>query len=160
MKATESGGPRGFDAGKLVKGRKRHVVTDILGLMVGAAVYPADLQDHGGAAMVLRSIRTGWPWPRHVFADGGCAGPKSCAALKGTGDLRTEITKCKGAARGFEVLPHWWVVERTFAWLGRSRRIAKDWEASAASFEAWLVIAHIRFPIRRLARFHTRRSGL
>jgi transposase len=166
VKASESGGPSGFDIGKLVKGRKRvrrlsrtsgvHrlIVTDTLGLMVGAIVHPAAVQDRDGAPMVLRSIRKSWPWLRHVFADGGYAGPKLRGALKGEGDWWIEIIKRSDAARGFEVLPRRWVVERTFAWPGRCRRLAKDWEASIASAEAWLLIAHIRIMIRRLARFY------
>jgi transposase len=154
VKTTESGGPRGFDAGKRIKGRKRHIVTDTLGLMVGAVVHSAGVQDRDGAPMVLRSIRKSWPWLRHVFADGGYAGPKLRCALKGEGDWHIEIIKRSDTARGFKVLPRRWVVERTFAWLGRCRRLAKDWEASIASAEAWLLIAHIRIMIRRLARFH------
>lgn len=154
VKTTESGGPRGFDAGKRVKGRKRHIATDTLGLMVGAVVHTADVQDRDGAPLVLRSIRHAWPWLRHVFADGGYAGPKLRQAMEGHGDWRIEIIKRSDAASGFEVLPRRWVIERTFAWLGRSRRLAKDWEASTASSEAWLLVAHIRILVRRLARFH------
>ncbi len=84
--------------------------------------------------------------------DGGYAGPKLRGALKGEGDWRIEIIKRSDAAGGFEVLPRRWVVERTDPWLGRCRRLAKDWEASIASAEAWLLIAHIRILIRLLAR--------
>jgi transposase len=154
VKTTESGGPRGFDAGKLIKGRKRYIAVDTRRWMVGAASHPADVQDQGGAPLALRSLRTSWPWLRHIFADGGYAGPKLRATLRGNGDWRIEIIKRQGAARGFEVLPRRWVVERTFAWLGRCRRLAKDWEPSVSSAEAWLMIAHIRIMIRRLARFH------
>jgi transposase len=86
--------------------------------------------------------------------DGGYAGPKLRGALKGEGDWRIEIIKRSDAARGFEVLPRRWVVERTDPWLGRCRRLAKDWVASIPSAEAWLLIAHIRILIRRLARYH------
>lgn len=154
VKTTESGGPRGFDAGKRIKGRKRHIATDTLGLMVGAVVHPADMQDRDGAPLVLRAIRHAWPWLRHVFADGGYAGPKLRDAMKGHGDWDIEIIKRSDTASGFEVLPRRWVIERTFAWLGRSRRLAKDWEATTASSEAWLLIAHIRILVRRLARYH------
>jgi putative transposase len=166
VKTTGSGGPSGFDAGKRIKGHKhvrrlsrtsgvhRLTVTDTLGLMVGAVVHPAGVQDPDGAPMVLRSIRKSWPWLRHVFADGGYAGPKLRRALKGEGDWRIEIIKRSDAARGFEVLPRRWVVERTDLWLGRCRRLAKDWEASIASAKVWLLIDHIRFMIRCLARFH------
>lgn len=153
VKTTESGGICGFDAGKKVKGRKRHIVTDTLGLMVGLAVHGADVQDRDGAPEVLKSIRVRWPWLRHVFADGGYAGPKLKDAMSCFGDWTIEIIKRSDSAKGFEVLPRRWVVERTFAWLGRSRRLAKDWEKSIASAEAWIFVAHIRLLTRRLARF-------
>jgi putative transposase len=154
VKTTESGGPRGFDAGKRILGRKRHIVTDTLGLMVGAIVHPVNLQDRDGAPMVLRSIRTSWPWLRHVFADGGYAGPKLRGAMKGNGTWRIEIIKRSDIAQAFELPPRRWVVERTDPRLGRCRRLAKDWKASIPSAEAWLMIAHIRFMIKRLARYH------
>ncbi len=153
VKTTESGGVCGFDAGKKVKGRKRHIVTDTLGLMVGLVVQGADVQDRDGAPEVLKSIRARWPWLRHVFADGGYAGPKLKDAMSGCGDWTIEIIKRSDSAKGFEVLPRRWVVERTFAWLGRSRRLAKDWEKSIASAEAWILVAHIRLLTRRLARY-------
>ena len=84
-KTTESGGPRGFDAGKKVKGRKRHIVTDTGGLLVGAVVHPADVQDRDGAPALLASIRCRFPWLRHIFADGAYAGPKLKAAPEGKG---------------------------------------------------------------------------
>lgn len=153
VKTTESGGICGYDAGKKIKGRKRHIVTDTLGLMVGVAVHSADVQDRDGAPEVLRSIRARWPWLRHVFADGGYAGPKLKAAMRRFGDWTIEIIKRSDTAKGFEVLPRRWVVERTFAWLGRSRRLAKDWEKSIASAEAWVFVANIRLLTRRLARY-------
>jgi putative transposase len=88
-----------------------------------------------------------------VFADGGYAGPKLGAALKGHGDWTIEIIKRSDTAKGFEVLPRRWVVERTFAWLGRCRRLAKDWEASTESSTAWAFISSIRLMTRRLARY-------
>jgi transposase len=153
VKTTESGGVCGFDAGKKVKGRKRHIVTDTLGLLVGLVVHAACVQDRDGAPAVLKAVRARWPWLRHVFADGGYAGPKLRAALGRLGAWTVEIVKRSDTARGFEVLPRRWVVERTFAWLGRCRRLAKDWEASVASAEAWIFVAHIRLLTRRLARF-------
>ena len=153
VKSTESGGVCGYDAGKKIKGRKRHIVTDMLGLMVGLAVHAASVQDRDGAPALLKSIRARWPWLRHVFADSGYAGPRLKGALRGLGDWTIEIIKRSDTAKGFEVLPRRWVVERTFAWLGRCRRLAKDWEKSIASAEAWVVIAHIRLLTRRLARY-------
>src|ERR687891_1673438 len=82
VKTTESGGPRGFDAGKKIKGRKRHIVTDTLGHLVGLKVHPADIQDRDGAVAVLASIRFLYPWLRYIFADGGYAGEKLRDALK------------------------------------------------------------------------------
>jgi putative transposase len=152
VKTTESGGNRGFDAGKKIMGRKRHIVVDTIGLMVGLVVHAADIQDRDGAPAVLKSILRRWPWLRHLFADGGYAGPKLKGALQKIGRFTLEIVKRTDAAKGFKVLPRRWVVERTFAWLGRCRRLAKDWEKSIASAEAWIFIAHIRLLTRRLAR--------
>jgi transposase len=151
VKTTESGGVCGYDAGKKIKGRKRHIVTDTLGLLVGLMVHGADIQDRDGAPAVLKSIRHRFPWLRHIFADGGYAGPKLRGALAKIGTWTMQIIS--DAAKGFEVLPRRWVVERTFAWLGRCRRLAKDWERTIASAEAWILIAHIRIVTRRLARY-------
>lgn len=151
-KTTESGGTRGFDAGKKVMGRKRHIVVDTLGLLVGLVIHAADVQDRDGAPVVLKSILKRWPRLRHVFADGGYAGPKLRGALKKVGKFTLEIIKRSDCAKGFEVLPRRWVVERTFAWLGRCRRLAKDFERTIASAEAWVYIASIRLLTRRLAR--------
>ena len=152
VKTTEAGGVCGFDAGKKIKGRKRHIVVDTLGLMVGLVVHGAGVQDRDGAPAVLASIRRSWPWLRHVFADGGYAGDKLRAALAKIGAWTIEIVRRSDKAEGFQVLPRRWVVERTFAWLGRCRRLAKDWERSIASAEAWAAIAHVRMLTRRIAR--------
>ena len=157
VKTTESGGPRGYDAGKKVKGRKRHIVTDTLGLMLFVLVHGADIQDRDGAPTLIKAIRYRFPWLRHVFADGAYAGEKLRTALAGNGGWTIEIIKRSDAANGFEVLPRrWvvgWVVERTFAWLGRCRRLAKDWERSIESSTAWITIASIRLMTRRLATY-------
>jgi len=153
VKTTESGGVCGYDAGKKIKGRKRHIVTDTLGLMLFVIIHGADIQDRDGAPEVLNAIRHRFPWLRHVFADGGYAGPKLRAALNGCGDGTIEIIKRSDTAKAFEVLPRRWVVERTFAWLGRCRRLAKDWEASIESSTAWAFISSIRLMTRRLARY-------
>ncbi|QDG94716.1 IS5 family transposase (plasmid) [Rhizobium sp. NIBRBAC000502774] len=153
VKTTESGGIRGFDAGKKIKGRKRHIIVDTLGLMVGLMVHSADIQDRDGAPDLLKSIRDRWPWLLHVFADGGYAGHKLKKQLQKIGKWTLEIIKRSDKAKGFEILPRRWVVERTFAWLGRCRRLAKDFETSIASAQAWITIAHIRMLTRRLARY-------
>ena len=151
VKTTESGGIRGYDAGKKIKGRKRHIVTDTGGLLVAGLVHAADIQDRDGAPAVLASIRSAFPWLRHVFADGGYAGPKLQAALDKLGNWTLEIVKRSDHAQGFELVPRRWVVERTFAWLGRNRRLAKDFEATIESAEAWLMMASIQLLVRRIA---------
>ncbi len=153
VKTTESGGVRGYDAGKKIKGRKRHIVTDTLGLLVGLIVHAADIQDRDGAPEVLKSIRHRFPRLRHLFADAAYAGPKLEGALEVIGRWKLEIIKRSDTAQGFELLPRRWVVERTFAWLNRCRRLAKDWEKSIASAQAWILVANIRLLTRRLARY-------
>jgi transposase len=152
VKTTEAGGPRGYDAGKKINGRKRHLLTDTLGLPVAAAVHPADIQDRDGAPLVLASARFLYPWLRHVFADGGYAGEKLAAALAKIGNWTIEIVKRCDAAAGFVVLPRRWVVERSLAWLNRNRRLAKDFEASLESALAWLFLASVKLLLRRLGR--------
>jgi transposase len=141
VKTTESGGVCGYDAGKRIKGRKRHIVTDTLGLIVGVVVHAADIQDRDGAPDVLNSIRARWPWLRHVFADGGYAGDKLRAALADTGRWTLEIIKRSDTAKGFEVLPRRWVVERTFAWLHFFRRLRIRWERRPDLHQAFMHLA-------------------
>jgi len=153
VKTTESGGVSGFDAGKKVKGRKRHIITDTLGLLLCIVVQAADIQDRDGAPEVLKAIRYRFPWLRHVFADGGYAGDKLRSALEGQGDWTIEIIKRSDTAKGFVLLPRRWVVERTFAWLGRCRRLAKDWEKTIESATAWAYIASIKIMTRKLSTY-------
>src|SRR5271169_2784116 len=117
VKTTESGGPRGYDAGKKVKGRKRHIVTDTTGLLVGAEGHPADVQERDGAVLVIEAIHQLFPWLRHLFADSVYNGPNLHAALTKFGNWTIEIVKRAADAIGFELLPRRWVVEGTFAWL-------------------------------------------
>ena len=152
VKTTEAGGPRGYAAEKMVKGRKRHILTDTIGLLVAAIVHAADIQDRDGAPGLLKSSRSAFPWLRHVFADGAYAGGKLRNVLAKLGKWTIEIVKRSDAARGFVVLPRRWVVERTLAWLNRNRRLAKDFEASIESATTWLYIASVKFMSRRLAR--------
>ena len=152
VKTTESGGPRGYDAGKKTKGRKRHILTDTDGNLVHAVVHTADIQDRDGAPLVLAQIIKRFPWLRHVFADGGYAGDKLREALRRIGKWTVEIVKRSDAAKGFVVLPRRWVVERTLAWLNRNRRLARDFEQTIASATAWLFIASIQLFARRIAR--------
>ena len=151
VKTTESGGPRGYAAEKMIKGRKRHILTDTIGLPVGMIVHPANIQDRDGAPALLARIRDRCPWLRHIFADGGYAGDKLKDALKALGNWTIEIVRRPDAATGFVLLPRRWVVERTFAWLNRNRRLTKDVEASIESAQAWLYIASVKLMSRRLA---------
>lgn len=152
VKTTENTSLSGYDAGKKIKGRKRHIMTDTCGNLVALCVHTADIQDRDGAVSVFQKLRREASKLRHVFADGGYAGPKLRTALIGIGSLTIQIVKRCNTAEGFEVLPRRWVVERTFAWLGRCRRLAKDWEKSIESAEAWVLFAHIRSITRRIAR--------
>ena len=152
VKTSENTSLSGFDAGKRIKGRKRHIITDTCGHLIALEVHTANIQDRDGAPGVFAKLRREAPKLRHVFADGGYAGPKLRGALVDLGRWTLQIVKRSDTAKGFEVLPRRWVVERTFAWLGRCRRLARDWEKTVESATAWVLIAHIRRMTRLLAR--------
>ena len=151
-KTTEAGGPRGYDAGKKINGCKRHLLVDTTGLLIAAIVHRADIQDRDGAPLLLATVRSAFPWLRHVFADAGYAGGKLRQALAKLGTWTLDIVRRSDAAKGFQPLPRRWVVERTIAWLNRNRRLAKDFEATIESAQAWLMIASIKLLSRRIAR--------
>ena len=142
---------RGYDAGKKVKGKKRHILVDTLGLLLSAAIHPADIQDRDGAIPLLRAARRLFPFVEVIFADGAYRGEATAAAVAGTGRWRLEIVS-RGDAEGFVPLAKRWIVERTFAWLGRCRRLAKDFENLAVNALAFLCLGMIRLMLRRLAR--------
>jgi putative transposase len=152
VKSTESGGPRGFDAAKRINGRKRHVVTDTMGLLLAVWVHAANIQDSHGAVPLLRSLAQAFPTLRHVFADRVYRGQKLISAIADFGSWTIEIVTRSQTFGTFKAEPKRWVIERTFAWLGRNRRLAKDFEATIASAEAWILIASVRLLSRRLAR--------
>jgi transposase len=147
---TQAGGPRGFDAGKRIYGRKRHIVTDTNGLLLAVHVHPANVQDCHGAVPLLERLRCRFPKLRHVFADRIYRGNQLVTALSHCGPWTIEIVERPQGVKGFQLLPRRWVVERTFAWFGRCRRLAKDFEGSAATEAAWLLVAHLRLLTRRL----------
>ncbi|WP_434520139.1 IS5 family transposase [Methylosinus sporium] len=155
VKSAEKGGlhrsARGYDAGKKVKGKKRHILVDTIGLLLHALVHPADIQDRDGGVLVLRTMFGKFPFLQKLFADGGYQGPQfRDAQKKALPFVDTEIVKRSDAAKGFQVLPRRWVVERTFSWLGRCRRLAKDFESLNRKALAFLHLASIRFMLRRL----------
>lgn len=150
VKTTEAGGLRGYDAGKKINGRKRHLVTDTLGLPLNLAVHPASIQDRDGLALACRWIKRQFPWLTCLFADAGYQGPIA-ASIAGSAGLRLEIVKRPPHAEGFEVVPRRWVIERTFGWLGRNRRLAKDFERLIETSTAMVVVAIIQVLARRLA---------
>jgi len=115
VKTTESGSVSGYDAGKKIKGRKRHIVTDTNGFMVGLVVHSAAVQDRDGAVPTLKSIRRFYPFLRHIFADGGYAGNKLKQALAGKGNGTIQVIRRTDNLKGFKVLPHRWVVERIWS---------------------------------------------
>ena len=154
VKTTESGGICGYDAGKKTKGRKRHIITDTQGNLLYSSVHQADIQDRDGAPSIIQAACDSWPSLSCLFADGGYAGWKLELALlqKMDNPPILEIVRRPNAATGFVVIARRWVVERTFAWLGRCRRLAKDWEKSLSSSQAWLTIAAIRRQTRFVAK--------
>jgi putative transposase len=151
-KTTESGGPRGFDAAKRVKGRKRHIVTDTQGFPLAVLVHAANIQDNHGAVPLLASLRGTFPKLRHIFADRVYRGDKLRNAVAEFGRWTIEIVTRSERVGTFKPEPKRWVIERTFAWFGRNRRLAKDFERTIASAEAWFLIASVRLLTRRLAR--------
>lgn len=148
---TQAGGPRGFDPGKRVHGRKRHIVTDTNGLLLAVHVHPANVQDVHGAVPLLERVRDRFPKLRHVFADRVYRGKQLVDALAHCGPWTIDIIQRPPGVKGFQLLPRRWVVERTFAWFGRCRRLARDFEGSASTEVAWLLVAHLRLLTRRLA---------
>lgn len=152
VKTTEAGGPRGYDAGKKVKGRKRHVVCDTGGRLLAAEVHPADIQDRDGGPKVVARSRPLYPWVETLFADQGYQGPKFRRRIRRFVDLAVEIVKKPVVQVGFAVHKERWKVERLFAWLGRNRRLAKCFEATTQSARAWLYAAAAILMLRRLAR--------
>ena len=151
-KTTESGGPRGFDAAKRVKGRKRHMVTDTQGFLLAVLVHAANIQDNHGAVPLLGALRASFPKLRHIFADRVYRGAKLRDAIAEFGRWTIEIVTRSERVGTFKPEPKRWVIERTFAWFGRNRRLAKDFEKTIASAEAWFMIASVRLLTRRLAR--------
>lgn len=148
---AEQPGERGYDAGKKINGRKRHLLVDTLGLVLAVVVHSAGVQDRDGAKLLLPALLN-FGWVRKVFADGGYAGEllKWTASLIPGRGLTLEIIKRN--APGFKILPKRWVVERTFAWLGRYRRLAKDYERKTQHSQAAIYVASCKIMLGKLGK--------
>jgi transposase len=145
--------PHGYDAGKKIKGKKRHIAVDTTGLLMHVMVHAADIQDRDGGAMLMATMFGLYPFLLKLYADGGYQGASFQTAMKAVmAQVNVEIVKRSDHAKGFAVLPKRWVVERTFAWLNRCRRLAKDWECLNRKARAFLLLASVRLMLRRLAR--------
>ena len=142
----------GYDAGKKVQGCKLHALVDTEGFPLRVVVHSAGIQDRDGAALVLDKIRQRFNWVELVRADGGYNARQVTEAVASQPSLRIEIVKRSDDVKGFVVLPRRWVVERTFSWFGRNRRLAKDDESLAATLASFVMLAASQLGVRRLAR--------
>lgn len=151
VKSTEAGGERGFDGGKLIKGRKRHILVDTQGHLLAAIVHPANQAECKTASQVVATLPSATQAQlRHLWADGAYQG-ELAETLQTQYHLTLEVVEKHPQTKGFQPLPRRWVVERTFAWLGRYRRLSKDYEQTNASSVATLFLASIHFLLKRLA---------
>ena len=153
VRTTEAGGPRGFDADKKVKGRKRHLAVDTIGLPIKCQITTADVQDRDALAPLLKAVHCKSPWVKMSFVDGGYQGDEAQrAAFEASRISITVVKRTDKEVKGFIVLPKRWVVERTLGWINRARRLSKDFEATIESALAWLQLALAFLLMRRLAR--------
>jgi putative transposase len=159
VKTSEGGAARGYDVGKKVTGRKRHVVVDTLGLIWMVVVTGANVPDVHGARKVLQALFdrikkskfSRWCRLKLIWADGNYRG-QLIAAVQSSFGWTLEIVEKLGGQKGFKLLPHRWIVERTFAWLTRSRRLSRDFERLPETTEAFIYVAMIHLMTKRLAR--------
>jgi putative transposase len=149
VKTTERGGIRGFDGHKLVKGRKRHILVDTLGLPIACRVEPANISDRRAADLLLGGLSPLFPDIRTVIADAGHESGKLAPQLLWDEGWKLQIVKRR--QRAFKITGLTWIVERTFAWLGRNRRLSKDYEYIVQTSETLIDIAGIRIMLNRLA---------
>jgi transposase len=143
--------PHGYDAGKKVKGKKRPILVDTQGLILQAIVHAADIQDRDGGVWLSATLFGLFPFLLRLFADGGYQGPEFQKAVSAIlAQVNVEIVKCSDQAKGFVVLPKRWLVECTFAWLNRCRRLAKDWENFNYRARGFVLLASIRIMVRMI----------
>jgi putative transposase len=150
VKTTEAGGERGYDAAKKINGRKRHIVVDTLGLLLGVVVHAAGLPDHDGACFALARMDGLFRRLRVIWADSAYARNDLPTWVRETFGWAIRIVLRPAGAKGWVTLPKRWIVERTFAWIGRCRRHSKDYERTTESSEAMIKIAMIHLMLRRL----------
>jgi putative transposase len=154
VKTTETSGMRGYDAGKKVNGIKRHLLVDTLGLVLMVVILTASIQDRDGARTLLEKVKGKFPRLKKIWADGGYAGTL-VDWVKSVCGWILEVVKRSDTAKGFEVLPHRWIVERTLGWLNRSRRLSKNYERLSASSAAMVYLAMLPLMTKRLAKQQT-----
>lgn len=153
VKSDPHGGAVGYDAGKKIKGRKRHLLVDTLGLVLGIHVTPASTPERDGAQALLKRVLLWFAWLRLIWVDGGYTGTLFAHWVQVLRPrLKIDVVKRSDDVRGFKVLPRRWVVERTFGWLMRHRRLVRDYETTEASAVGFVYLALIRIQIRRLAK--------
>jgi transposase len=153
-KSAEGGEAIGYDAGKRVRGRKRHLLVDTNGLLLHRVVHSASVQDRAGARLVLRGLHGRFPAVQLVWVDGGYVNVVDAGLItwaRREENLDVVVVPRNAEVRGFQVLPRRWVVERTFGWLARCRRLARDYERKTAHAEAMIDVAMIRLMAARLA---------
>lgn len=152
VKTAQQPGIRGYDAGKKVVGRKRHILVDTLGFILMLKVHAANTQDRDGGCELLKEGHSRFGWLRKIWADGGYAGKPDTmvSGLKRERPIDLEIVK-RNQVRRFEVLPKRWIVERTFGWLLHSRRLAKDYEVKTGHSEAIILISMTKRMLQRIA---------
>jgi transposase len=149
VKTTEAGGDRGFDGKKKVNGRKRQILVDTNGLLLRVLVYAADISDSEGAEWLLQEHHQAFPRMKHIRSDQGYK--ESLAEwMKANTKMMLEVIEKPAEQVGFAVIPKRWVVERTFAWIGRSHRLSKEYEQACERSESFIYLSSIHIMLKRL----------